>query len=185
MQIYNMKTIQKTYNLYTFDELSDKAKQKALDEHNKEDNTSPFLVDDIREFIYQELTEKGYTVNGIATSAHPSIRPLYSLSYSQGDGVMFESDITETATDNNFVIKHVGNYTHENSKTIEGYDKDGEELDGEMIKNFNENVYKPICQGAESSAYSDIEYYQSEECYQQECEANDYTFLEDGTLFNE
>lgn len=175
-----MKTIQKEYQLYTFDELDQKAKDKAREAFNR-DNDYPFLTDDLRENIYELLKDKGYTVQGIATSAKPSIRPFYSLSYCQGDGLMFEATVTDKKG-NEYTIKHSGHYYHERSTAISGVDKEGEDIDTDK---FESEIYIPICKEVAERGYSEIEYQDSEESFQSTCEANEYTFLSDGTMFNE
>ena len=57
-----MKTITIKYNIYTFDELSQEAKDKARQSFN-EDEDYPFLTDDLREYIYEELKEKGFDIS--------------------------------------------------------------------------------------------------------------------------
>lgn len=178
-----MKTITKNYQIYTFDELEQKAKDKARENYNR-DMDYPFLTDDLRENIYEELKERGYEVVGVATSAKPAIRPFYSLSYCQGDGLMFEGTVADK-DGNEYTIKHSGHYYHERSTNISGVDKDGEELSEMDIKAFEEQVYIPICKVVAQRGYDELEYQASEEYFQQTCEANEYTFLSDGTMFNE
>jgi len=175
-----MKTIQKEYQVYTFNELDQKAKDKARDTFNEHNDATPFLQDDLREYIHEELKERGYEVLGLSTSAKPSIRPMYSLSYSQGDGLMFEGTLQDK-DGNEYTIEHNGRYYHERSTSITGQDKDGNEID---TKDFEEQVYIPICKAVAQRGYDELEYQASEESFQQTCEANEYTFLSDGTMFN-
>lgn len=166
-----MKTITKTYNVYSFNELSQPAKDKALQNHN-EHLVYPFLPADLREYIHEKLTEAGYT--------HEEITPFYSLSYCQGDGLMFEGEVEKNG--NKYTITHYGHYYHERSTTIIGTDIDGNDINTD---DFEENVYIPICKEARDRGYKEIEYQQSEEYFAETCEANGYTFLEDGELINE
>lgn len=172
-----MKTI--TIDLYTYNELSPIAKEKALREWSVGEPT--FLTDDLREYIYEELNAQEYSALGVATSKKPTIVPLYSLSHSQGDGLMFEADV-EDKKGNVYTIKHYGHYYHERSASISGVDKDGEDID---TKNFEENVYIPICKKVAQRGYDEIEYAQSEEAFIDACECNDYTFEVDGTMRND
>ena len=174
-----MKLVTKKYKVYTFDELSQEAKSKACQKWNEE-SCYPFLEDDLREYIHEGLTERGYTVDGVSTSENPSIIPLYSLSYCQGDGLMFEGTVTDK-DGNSYTIKHSGRYYHERSTQIEGVDKEGEEIE---VKDFEENVYIPLCKEIAERGYEEIEYQESEEHFAEVCEVNGYTFLEDGTMFN-
>lgn len=174
-----MKTITKKYQVFTFDELSQEAKDKARQDFN--DNMDyPFLEDDLREYIHEELETADYKVIGIATSENPSIRPYYSLSYSQGDGLMFEATL-EDKEGNIYTIKHSGHYYHERSTSITGTNQEGDEIDTTY---FEENVYIPICQRIAKRGYEVIEWQESEEQFAETCEANEYTFLENGKMFN-
>lgn len=174
-----MQTITRQYNIYTFDELSQEAKDKARQAWN-ENNDFPFLQDDLREYIHEELKELGFEVEGISTTENPSIVPLYSLSYSQGDGLMFEGTVSDKKG-NRYTIKHSGHYYHERSTEITGYNKKDEEID---TKDFEENIYIPLCKRIAERGYAEIEYQESEENFSETCDANEYTFLEDGTMFN-
>lgn len=173
-----MQTITKTYKIYSFDELSQEAKDKARQDWNDSEDY-PFLTDDLREYIHEELKELGFTVEGVSTSENPSINPYYSLSYSQGDGLMFEGTVTDKKG-NSYTIKHSGHYYHERSTQIEGVDKNGNEIDTE---DFEENIYIPLCQRVAQRGYDEIEYMASEECFAETCEANEYSFLENGEMF--
>jgi hypothetical protein len=93
---------------------------------------------------------------------------------------MFEATL-EDKNGNTYIIKHSGYYYHERSTNIIGTDKNGEEID---TKDFEEQIYIPICKKVRDCGYNEIEYKQSEECFKETCEANEYTFLEDGTMFN-
>lgn len=176
-----MKTITKTIDVYEFDELSQEAKDRARKDYNDDTCDYPFLTDDLREYIHEELKERGYTVEGISTSANPSIRPYYSLSYCQGDGLMFEATLTDK-DGNTYEIKHAGHYYHEFSKDITATDKDGEEIDP---KRFDEEVYIPICQKVAQRGYDEIAYQESEEYFAETCEANGYNFDITGKMINE
>lgn len=171
-----MKTISKEYVLYTYDELSEEAKAKALRDY-AEDVDYPFLQADLREYLHEELTAKGYT--------HGDITPLYSLSYCQGDGLMFTGTVTETKTGNIFEIEHNGHYYHERSTSIFGTDKNGNGLDDKLVKDWEETFYIPLCKEIRDRGYREIEYQQSEENFIESCEANEYTFLADGKMMNE
>jgi hypothetical protein len=177
-----MKTITKKYKVYTFDELDQKAKDKARELYNSEGDNTPFLTDDLREYIHEELTDKGYKVMGFSTSENPTIQPLYSLSYSQGDGLMFEGTVSDK-DGNEFTIKHSSsNYCHSKTAIIEGTDKNGEELADEFISQFTA-VYEAICEDIEKRGYDEIEYANSEEVFRETAEANDWLFLKNGDLF--
>lgn len=178
-----MKTITKKYKVFTFDELSQEAKDKAREDFNEFEDF-PFLEDDLREYIHEELEEAGYKEVGENTTAHHSIEVYYSLSYSQGDGLMFEGTF-EDKDGNYFTTKQSGHYYHSGCTSITGTDQEGNEIydDNEAFIKFKE-VYEKICDTVEKRGYDEIEYQRSEEAFAETCEANDYHFLEDGTMFN-
>lgn len=167
-----MKT--KTIEVYSFGELSQEAKDKARQDYNSHSDY-PFLMDDLREYIHEELTAKGYT--------HTDITPYYSLSYCQGDGLMFEATVTDKEGDS-YTIKHSGHYHHERSTSISGEDKNGNEIHSQDIKEFEASIYIPICKTVRDRGYSEIEEMDSEEYFENTCDANDYTFTLSGKMEN-
>jgi len=166
-----MKTT--TIQLYNFDELSDEAKSKALDNHN-ENNQFDFLEDNLSEYLNELLEEA--KINGEA-------KLYYDLSYCQGDGVNFEG---------NFEYKGVNiNVGDNGSIEAEADEDDEDELKNDLTEVLSEEaeaefieVYKEICDKIKKSGYSQIEYEQSEETFKDTCEANKYTFESDGNMRN-
>lgn len=75
-----MKTITKTIEAYEFHELPEQAKQKAIETLSGD---YFWLREDLTEYIHEELEAKGFT--------HDEITTYYSLSYCQGDGLMYET----------------------------------------------------------------------------------------------
>jgi len=178
-----MKTIIKEYNLFTFDELTQKAKDKARENYNK-GSDYPFLPDDMNERLHELLEENGIVDTN--DTSKPGTKPtpvLYSLSYSQGDGAMFEGVFEWNGY--TVTVKHQGHYYHYNSKTIDIVDEEGNEPEtDEPLNAFNE-VYVNICKELESYGYAEIAHEDSEESFAELCEANEYTFLADGTIMND
>ena len=184
-----MKTVTKTYDVYTFEELSQEAKDKAREKWIT-NNDYPFLSDYLNERLHELLEEN--KIKDTNDTSKPNTKPtpvLYSLSHCQGDGAMFEGTFewqhlkkTYTA-----VIKQSGYYYHYNSKTIEltYEDKDGNEheADEKTYTHFND-IYVTICQLLAQDGYNYIDYENSEECFRETCEANEYNFLADGTMVN-
>lgn len=175
-----MKTA--TIQLYNFDELSEKAKEKALSNHNS-DNEMYFLEEDLSEYLSQLLEE-----NGIKGDA----KLYYSLDYCQGDGVMFEGNFEYKGI--SFKVIHNGHYYHSNSKIIEADEIENDEdddLKADLIEVMTEEaerefeeVYKEICDKIEKAGYEQIEHEQSEEAFKEMCEANEYTFEVNGEMRN-
>ncbi len=158
--------------MYEFDELSDKAKERALQDWN-EYNDDPFMQSHMINVLKEKLDERKikYDVD--------SIDVQYSLSYCQGDGFMFEGvfEIGKYTAK----VKHSGCYYHSKSRTIEWLDIDGNDADmeGGMYKDFVK-MYEEVCKEMERIGYDEIEYQRSEENFQQECEGNGYMFEENG-----
>ena len=161
---------QKTITLYNYEELSEKAKAKALRDWN-ETNDNPYMQSHMINLVKEELEDRGikYDVD--------SMDVRYSLSYCQGDGFMFIGKIMWR--DQEIEILHSrGNDYHKNSAVF-SYDE--EALTPAEFGQF-QAVYEAICDKMEQTGYDEIEYQQSEESFQQVCEANEWTFREDGTL---
>jgi hypothetical protein len=165
-----MKTITKEYKLYSFNELSEEAKERALRDWNDNDDM-PFLEDNMQDECEELLKE--YEIEGT-----PELQ--YSLGYSQGDGVQFVGRFEWQGLD--VRIEHDGHYCHSYCKTLDVLNADGEYME-DKEKEFEE-IYQKICKSLEDFGYKFIEYDRSEECFKENCEANDYTFLENGTMFN-
>lgn len=163
-----MKT--KTIQLFSYEELSQEAKNKARSKWN-ETNDNPLMQSHMINMLKEKLEERGITYDT------GSIDVRYSLGYNQGDGFMFEGIFTWKGKQ--IIIKHdASRYYH--SKTAD-FDYDDRELNYVELGQFK-TVYESICKEMEQLGYDEIEYQQSEEVFAQECEANDYTFREDGTM---
>ena len=165
-----MQTITKEYKVYEFKELSREAKDKAIEEWYEHEDY-PFLEENLNELLIEKLKEHE------ATITDPKV--FYSLSYSQGDGAMFEGYVLWRG--NGFSVRQAGHYYHYNSKTIEC---DDDNLPDNGIETFNEQVYKPVCHALTKAGYAEIEYRMNDDEFQEHCEANDYQFLENGKMFN-
>jgi hypothetical protein len=165
----------KTYNIYTLDELDDKAKEKARDWW-KQGNDYPFLTEAMTEHALDLLAE-----NDIKTD---DVKVYYSLAYCQGDGAMIE--MSGTWGKFNFKVKQSGHYYHYNSKNIELWDESGEvslDADKKDYCEFND-LYVDICQKLTSYGYDYMEEEDKDEYIDDAMQANEYTFLADGTRHN-
>lgn len=159
----------KEIQVFEYDELSEDAKEKALIEHN-ENNDYYFLEEDLSEYLKQLLEE-----NGIKSD---DVKLEYDLSYCQGDGVNFEGNFEYKNI--NFDIKdNCINYFMDNDEN------DALKIDfiDAIYTEFKE-VYKEICDKIKKSGYSQIEYELSEENFKEICDANEWTFRENGKLEN-
>lgn len=188
-----MKT--KTIELFSFAELSKEAQEKAHNEW-REKNDYFFLQDCMNEWLHEELEEnKIKDINGeydVVNQVRPKNKAhvFYSLSSSQGDGVCFEGNFEWKG----YIvkIKHSGRYYHSNSKTIDIYHKESDEPIDNLMEDKKsekiyaqfEKIYQSICKTLENRGYDFIEYEDSLESFEQQCEANEWTFTSDGKMEN-
>ena len=159
--------------VYTIKELNETAKEKALN-LLREDNSYDFLSEDLEERLRELLKDNKIKVD--------YLQIYYSLSYSQGDGVCFVGNFEYK--DYPKFIKHIGNYNHKNSVEIDILDSESEEvMEDDICEEFKE-IFDDICDQLEKIGYNYIEYVDSEENLIDMCEINEYTFLENGEMFN-
>lgn len=175
-----MKT--KTITLYEYSELSPEAKAKALAHYREHDFDSyglqVHLDNELDGLLKKHGIKPTHDLKGYE-SKHAQIQ--YSLTNSQGDGVMFEGVFKWK--DYAITIKQSGHYYHSNSKIVEITDDIDGEATEQAEKEF-EIVYQKICKELEKLGYSYIEDMESEDAFIEHCNANEYTFREDGTMEN-
>jgi hypothetical protein len=187
-----MKT--KIINLYTIEELEKeniKGYEKAI-QYFRGNNDYMFLEDCMNEKLHELLEENKITDLNDTSKAGTKPTPVrYSLSYSQGEGAMFEGKFIFKHEGKEYTakVKHSGYYYHSNSKDITIVDSEGEETDaegyawGDAEAYFN-GLYIDICKELKTYGYDFIEYEDSEENIKGNCEANEYYFTIDGVLTN-
>ena len=185
-----MKT--KTINIYEYNELSEKAKEKALNAW-REDFDSYALQVCLDNNIEELLAKHGIRVLRDLKGYESKYAKVYfSLSNCQGDGVMFEGVFSFPVSSEKVggqwkryevKVKHSGRYYHSNSKDVEIVGDNEVEAGEEVYKEF-EQVYQIICKELEKAGYEFIDDMQSEEAFEEACNANEYTFREDGTMEN-
>ena len=158
----------KTITLYEYSELSKEAQEKALAKWN-ETNDDPFMQSHMINLLKEKLEERKIKYDT------DSIDVRYSLSYCQGDGFMFEGKL-EDDRGRTITIKHSGHYYHKYSRDIDY------PAASERDYAYFEKRYNKICDEMEQLGYDHIEYQESEENFEQVCEANEWTFRKDGTL---
>jgi len=168
-----MRTIQT--NVYKFNELSTEAKQKAIDIYYA-NNHHEGLSDQLTESLYNQIADNGIT--------HENLELLYSLSWSQGDGVCFVGSFEYNAL--KVKITHDnGRYYHNKSTVKQFTDLNEEDLDNEdenlHVMEFK-NLYLDICNKLEKEGYAELEYRMPEAEFNEFCEANEYEFYEDGRI---
>jgi hypothetical protein len=154
--------------------LSAEAKEKAR-EWYKEIDDMPFLEDDMQETL-QDLLKK-------AKIECKDAKVFYSLSYSQGDGAMFEGVCTFKG--HAIQVKQSGHYYHYNSKEITYLDFVGEDKEGkeEAIAEAFEAKYTEVCKELAKAGYAYMEDAHSDSTIDDTLSANEYTFTETGKRF--
>jgi len=183
--------------VFKFDELSEESKEKAIEVwYSSEDYC--FLEDDILSEL-EFFDEEGIFSN---------VKLSYSLSWSQGDGLSFSSDIDlEKFIDKIYEVKipnwkkralltyinkvttkwNTGHYCscHESDVTSElsGYDeRERLECYFKSIFEHIQQYYLDTCKQLEKYGYSVLEYRMDNKEFSENCECNDYEFYEDGKM---
>lgn len=139
-----MRTYTTKHTVYKLNELSDEAREKAIEKHREllNDIIGNELLDEM-EYRLDELL-KQYKIKPINTQIR------YSLSYCQGDGASFTGDIEYKAYRGNVVTNGWGNhYEHWNSVdvgelTSKKTDKDAPERVYDELNNIVHNIGKEL-----------------------------------------
>ena len=161
-----MKTIETT--VYQFSELSKEAKQKAIDSWYESENYD-FLKEDLAQFVAEKLNE-----NNIEAS---ELNVLYSLNYSQGDGLCFTGSFEKDGQ--TLVITHSWRYYYAGSVDMQFFNNEGEAVDNiPDLKDF----YLNICAKAEKYGYSILEYRMTFDEASELFEVNGYEFTQNGEM---
>lgn len=182
-----MKT--KTVNIYTFEELSKEAKEKAISMYIQ--NNDYYFLSDILEERLQELLKENSIedLNDTSKAGTKKTRVYYSLLCYQGDGAMFEGSFLFKFKDIEYIasVKHSGHYYHYNSKNIDITRNDNEDIEENYtdIEKYFNNIYIDICKQLEKEGYSFIENEDNEDNednIKENFEQNNYYFLENGDM---
>jgi hypothetical protein len=201
-----MQTITKEYKVFSYDELSDSAKENALQKYNEY-----LCVDMELDWEVDRFKEAGEML-GIDIDD-----VLYSISYSQGDGACFTGaysykkgavkavkkeypewtalhDIAQALQDIqrpyfyglSASVSHTSRYYHELSPHIcverqpsIGCDYRVSDTAEDDIQQALRDFMCLIYQGL----LTQYEYETGQECFEESCAANEYTFLENGDFF--
>jgi hypothetical protein len=172
-----MRTITKQFKVYTIDELSKEAQNKAIEKwQNNED--FPFLYEAMEQQLYDLLNK--YKIKIKKTDGKSNARCLYSLNHNQGDGAMFEGTFYWEGRYVN--INHEGHYYHYNSKHIKISTETGLNAKQSVYDRFEE-IYQTICKELEDWGHSVIKTALDPETIKNTMRINNYEFLEDGSMF--
>jgi hypothetical protein len=166
-----MRTETQTIKIFKFDELSETAKEYALNKHN-ETTDFWFLSDDLKYYL-EELLEE----NKIKELNKTKL--FYSLNYCQGGGAQFNGSFKWK---NYFIdIKHSGFYYHSNCVNISISTLYGNDAKSEVYEEFKD-LFENICSKIEKQGYAIIEQEQTMENFKDLCDINEYEFLENGEM---
>jgi len=192
-----MKTIE--IQLYSFDELSEGAKQNAIEKYRNSDHVYlDFFNDDAKE----QIENSGFKGN---------VSLSYSLSYCQGDGLSFSCDyfdkLNELFTEvlgtgkqktidcliNNSSFKLKSNnhhYCYASKSDLDFYldnyyvkSQSNIDLVIDKVREKLEDLYMDLCKDLENQGYQDIEYQRSDEAISENLIANEYEFTENGSIY--
>lgn len=175
-----MKTITKTYNVYSFDELSEKAKQKAIDKLYDIN-----VTDEWWEQTYEDASEIGLKITGFDIDRGDFCEGEFN------EGACFTAqaiinnhgEVCETyKTATNF-LKERDEIVNSAAKDENGEFEDEYELDNQLDE-LESEFLKSILQDYLAMLRSSYEYLTSEEAIIETIESNEYTFLENGTMKN-
>jgi hypothetical protein len=191
-----MQTV--TINTYKFSELSEEAKQVAINWYRDGNQWDllPFFADECNE----TLEESGFV----------GAKVSYSLSWCQGDGLSFNADYYNKleelflaelgagkertakllADSCNQVFKgNNGRYSYASASDVDLYiDGNHNELNNinatvGIVLSALEDLYMDTCKKLEKQGYAEIEWQNSDEAIIESIEANDYDFLENGKIW--
>lgn len=196
-----MKKIQ--LNIYQFSELSEEAKQIAIeDERENKYKHGEYL------YFFKELCEERAKELGFN-----DIKLQYSLSYCQGDGLSFEckeftkleelylkvlgkgkEKTAKFLAENTWyqITGNKGHYCYASKSDVDltiewnckEYDLNGNVFEVEkQVREMLEQKYIDLCKELEDAGYKEIEYENSDECIIEDIEANEYEFTEDGKIY--
>ena len=165
---------QNVINSYSFNELSEAAKNKAIQQHYENEDYY-FLSEDLNEYLIELLNEYGYQ--------YLNIKLEYSLSNSQGDGVNFTGEL-KINCNNEITIKIEKlnfRYCHELTTALFFYDENNEQIN--EIDEIKKD-YIQICKKVEKYGYSILEYRMSFDEFNEYSEENNIEYFISGKLFN-
>ena len=195
-----MRTIET--EVYTFDELSDDAKENAIEEF-REDKYKYLNLDNFYDDCVYQLEELGFV--------NPKVQ--YSLNYCQGDGLSFEADeytkledlyieelgkgkeyTAQLLADNSTLVcaGNEGRYCYASTSDIylciENYSSaintDCENINNvvDIVRGKLGDLYVDICRDLEKQGYDYLEYQLSDECIIEDIKYNEYEFTKEGKL---
>lgn len=185
--------------LYKFNELSENAKNTAIEKYKQNDH---IYLDQFDEDCHEQIEKNGFKGN---------VELQYSLSYCQGDGLSFSCDYFNNLNDlfievlgngkqktidciiNNLSFKCNGNnwrycYASRNDISLEldnYYVKSSTNLDNVIskVESKLQDLYIDLCKKLEYQGYKEIEYQYSDEYITEMLINNDFDFTVNGHIY--
>lgn len=171
-----MRTFTTEHTVYTFDELSKEAQQKAIEDY-REGMGFPLLEEDMTDQLHTLLKKNGITP--------VDVQVRYSLGYSQGDGASFTGDIEWKSWRADVGKNHWGHhYAHWNSVDVVEMTslKTDKEAPQETYDKLDDIVHS-IGRELEVIGYKIIEEGRSDKNITELILANEYEFYENGKMY--
>jgi hypothetical protein len=169
-----MRTETETTNIYTFEELSPEARQKALD------RLYDLNVDhDWWDCTYDDATEIGCKINGFDIGRASECDLNFTLSACE-----VAQNILNNHGEACETYKTTEQFMEEWQPVYNEYpDKEGYELEDQLM-DIEEEYRKALSEDYLAMLRREYEYLTSEEAIIETIEANEYEFTEDGSLYH-
>lgn len=196
-----MKTI--SVNLYSFDELSEAAKQVAIEKRRQSKYECDYLLECFSDDATGKIIEAGFE--------DPKLS--YSLNNCQGDGLSFKASNYDKEKLIELFKKHLGpnkektidlildylsieikgntgnHYCYASKNDIElifeYYNSEVPNIEDIIaaVESDLKDIYMNLCDELEKQGYEEIEYQFSDECITEDIQANEYEFTEEGHVY--
>jgi len=169
-----MRTYTTRHTVYGFDELAKDVQAKVIEKFAQDEyeHGLNFMTEDMTAYLLDELLPRHKMKTNNA-------KIYYRLSYSQGDGAMFEGTIQWRGY--TVSIRQSGHYYHYNSKEFTIETRHGNDAKESVYDLFND-LYVEICKDLAKYGYEYIDGATSIETVTENIRANEYEFYEDGRL---
>jgi hypothetical protein len=169
-----MKKVTKVYKVYSFDELDEKGKEKAL--RNLSGNNVELF--DWWESVYDDAEEAGIKIKEFDIDREQIIK---------GDFLMSAVDVAQKIVNDHGpdceTHKTAKNYLKEREKIAVVEFEDGE-IDESIYEDIDEEFKREILEDYLIMLRKEYEYQTSEEAVIETIEANEYEFTADGEIFH-
>jgi hypothetical protein len=185
--------------VYKFEELSQDAKEVAIEQYRNEDHV---YLDCFNDDAVEQIEKAGF---------YGDIDLQYSLHYCQGDGLSFSCNGIDESLLLSFFAEILGEGKEKTAKLImensyfsnsgntgrycfaskndieyifdSGINAPNIEKIVSQVETKIKNLYMELCKDLENQGYSDIEYQRSDDAITETIIANDWEFLSNGKMY--